>query len=586
MSLSIAMLAIFNFWLLSENTLTPYPPSSESNGQSIFWKMESQSFSSYYNSNLHKYYSTFWNPDGWVVLLTIDPPEGMEDQQNKQYLTSGTTYTWKIESLTKPYTYTIKTKKHTLFAGGPVKHPRKITQPGTKPDGRFDNKRPSPFSNPQEIDNSKPKKDNGENFEMIPKFPWLGTYQITLEQTDSWGMKTKVSKKITLRHFLIVSIGDSYASGEGNPDIPGEPAEFEPEGHGFWDYVRSLGLVVFEDVWDLTKESYNWTKNKLKKKLTTISADFEATIDMDPKPVWLEKEAHRSLKSGPALAAMKIDDRFNRLSTSRTKTRVTFLSFARSGATIENGLFGPRKSDGKSKDSWINDIGELEEVKNTLGNLRIDVLIISIGGNDVGFSKSLSELVGGDDLFWGIPKYGGDADTRNKVKNKSLQKIEELFSPKGSYHKMCNYIQTELNVDQVYATGYPVSLFEKMSTQGKPYDAEGCGIFQAYLTELDISPADARIIREIGMELNDHYKDLDRIYPNWHYISVEEGFRGHGYCAEKRNDKTQRFFITAEGSFFFQGDTKGTMHPNAFGHKVYRDEIYKAIEKQMKATKH
>ena len=584
--LSIAVLAICSFLLQSENMLPLNLSSSESNGPAIFWKMESQSFSSYYNSNLHKYYSTFWAPDGWVVLLTIDPPEGMEGQQNKQYLTAGTTYTWKIKSLTKPYTYTIKTKKHTLFAGGPVKLPRKISQPSTKPDSRFDNNRPHLSSNPQEVDNSKPKKKTDEDFEMIPKFPWLGTYEITLELTDSWGMTTKVSKKITLRHFLIVSIGDSYASGEGNPDIPGKPDEFEPEGHGFMDYLTSAGFVVFEDLWEVGSEAFEWSENKLKKKFTTISADQDATIDMNPKPIWLEKEAHRSLKAGPALAALKIDNRFNKLSTTRTKTRITYLSFARSGATINNGLLGPRMSNGKSKDNWINDIGELEEVKRTLGNTRIDALIISIGGNDVGFSKSLSDLVGGDDWKWGVPKYGGDAETRNKIKAESYRKIAELFSPKGDYHKMCNYVYEELNVDQVYATGYPVSLFEKMDSHGKPYDAAGCGIFQAYLAELDISPADARVIREIGMELNDHYKDLERIYPNWHYLSVEQGFRGHGYCAEEKDGEIQRYFITAEGSFFLQGDTKGTMHPNAFGHKVYRDEIYKAVEKQMKATKH
>lgn len=81
--------------------------------------------------------------------------------------------------------------------------------------------------------------------------------------------------------MLIVSLGDSYGSGEGNPDLH---QIFDPRPESFFQVHRPTQ--------------------------------------------WVDKRCHRSATAGPAEAA-------RRLEASDPKTSVTFLSFACSGATID-----------------------------------------------------------------------------------------------------------------------------------------------------------------------------------------------------------------------------------------------------------
>lgn len=47
-----------------------------------------------------------------------------------------------------------------------------------------------------------------------------GDYMVTLTVAAQNGQTNSVTKNIEVKDILIVSIGDSVASGEGNPDIP------------------------------------------------------------------------------------------------------------------------------------------------------------------------------------------------------------------------------------------------------------------------------------------------------------------------------------------------------------------------------
>src|SRR6266850_434357 len=50
------------------------------------------------------------------------------------------------------------------------------------------------------------------------KLPCLGTYRATLTVTGKDGSTASTTQDITLRDLLIVSLGDSYASGDGAPE--------------------------------------------------------------------------------------------------------------------------------------------------------------------------------------------------------------------------------------------------------------------------------------------------------------------------------------------------------------------------------
>ncbi|MDX6611638.1 MAG: hypothetical protein QOD75_824 [Blastocatellia bacterium] len=105
-------------------------------------------------------------------------------------------------------------------------------------------------------------------------FPTLKTYVVKLTATSPGGPPNTAEASVTLKDLFIVSLGDSFASGEGNPDKPR---------HGL------------------------------------------------RKAKWIDERCHRSAFAGPAQAAMNIEK-------ADPHTSVTFISFACSGAELSAGL--------------------------------------------------------------------------------------------------------------------------------------------------------------------------------------------------------------------------------------------------------
>jgi hypothetical protein len=118
-----------------------------------------------------------------------------------------------------------------------------------------------------------------------PALPAQGDYRVTLGIQTEDGRSDTQTQTVTVEDLLVVSIGDSNASGEGNPDQAAE---------------------------------WNFQPNPID------PIDIEA-------PTWWDDRCHRSLISGPALAAYEIE-------RADPHTSVTFLSFACSGAKITRGL--------------------------------------------------------------------------------------------------------------------------------------------------------------------------------------------------------------------------------------------------------
>jgi PKD repeat protein len=123
----------------------------------------------------------------------------------------------------------------------------------------------------------------GERAELGPctltySFPAEGVHEVTLEVREAGGtLVGTATSEVVVQDWLIVSIGDSVASGEGNPD------------------------------------------------LATIGTTAET---------WQDQQCHRTATAGPARAAALLDQ-------ADPKTSVTFVHLACSGATIASGLIGP-----------------------------------------------------------------------------------------------------------------------------------------------------------------------------------------------------------------------------------------------------
>jgi hypothetical protein len=168
--------------------------------------------------------------------------------------------------------------------------------------------------------------------------PRLGTYTITVTvRTADGGRATRI-ETATLRDHLIVSVGDSLASGEGVPDRRGR-YEFG------------------------SRPSLKW--------LLLVPPNAQAAdlgLHELRKVNWRDDRCHRSALGGHAQAAEEIERRDRHSS-------VTFVSLACTGATVAD----VRR--------------QLDQIAPLVRGRGVDAILLSVGVNDVGFAQIITRCV-------------------------------------------------------------------------------------------------------------------------------------------------------------------------------------------------
>jgi hypothetical protein len=394
---------------------------------------------------------------------------------------------------------------------------------------------------------------------LVAELPQEGVYRATCSvvyEAEGTTRREETTRRFWLRDFLVASIGDSFASGEGNPDQPGSVQEYPAP----WEVGWGSGFINQCEVTTLSQGLQHGID-------FGVLGSPSLGIDMAHDPVWLEPEAHRSLRSWHARAAAEM----LRPWQCRDVTvfdLVTFVSVARSGATIRDGLIGRQHG----SDDFL-DVGQLSEFKRTVQGRTVDALLISIGGNDAGFAGVLTDLVANDlPSIWKPAFSGFDFIERDKVEREvaiSLAPggdVDSAFDALGGWLKE---LQNEQLIRDTFIATYPLGLFE---TTGGSF--RSCELFEG--PDLDISSADAAAIDRMGLALNDLIRrKADE--NDWHVVDIErEGlFREHGYCAP------DRYWVHAEESCEQQGNFDGTMHPNDRGHKAYAFVLHDLLKRHM-----
>ena len=195
--------------------------------------------------------------------------------------------------------------------------------------------------------------------------------------------RQRVTTEIAVRDILIAGLGDSIASGEGNPD---RPIALSDEGFCFRSYLASA-----------TAQYYRPGRAGYKGGRACEAPDF-LQVWQRPSALWFNPACHRSLYSYQTRTALALAVRYPHIA-------VTYLPLACTGATIADGLFGsqararmPAVEIGRACRGTVN--GQLAELREALTAAKrrqpdrtLDLVLLSIGANDIYFSGLVADVI-------------------------------------------------------------------------------------------------------------------------------------------------------------------------------------------------
>ncbi|MDD4929796.1 MAG: hypothetical protein PHP85_11010 [Gallionella sp.] len=365
--------------------------------------------------------------------------------------------------------------------------------------------------------------------------------------------------------FRIIIIGDSYASGEGNPD--------RENGNGFFNNVMGSAL-------------------------------------------WMDERCHRSAWAAPMQAAFQQmrpftpnpDKKLNNNKREYTVTHsgaYTIASVACSGARVKNGIlenYGGTLSraqfearielNNKTKEKNIKfylteakeradtellppQIDLIDELLETAEIAKISMLIVSAGGNDVLFSPLVNIVLRNK-----IPDTNAKSEFTNIQTYYENTLLQKTLGPR--YEKFVNKLdKLQQDIGQVVFVKYPdpTIKYPDSTTQHKDTFCSGSPS-NGYLDIL-IKPfvsVNAEITKLISEKvvggINKKIVSVSRDHA-WYVVDVSDQFRGHGWCV---NDS---WFRDVDASLFRQHDILGTFHPNRSGHGAIAGNIELAMDKNL-----
>src|SRR5450631_422364 len=192
-----------------------------------------------------------------------------------------------------------------------------------------------------------------------------------------------VSTEITVRDIFIAGLGDSIASGEGNPD---RPIALSDEGFCFRSYFGMANAQYYRP----SRAGYKGGR--------ACEAQESLQLWQRQSALWLNSACHRSLYSYQTRTALALAVQYPHIA-------VTYLPLACTGATIPDGLFGaqrarecpPSKSAAPCQGT-VN--GQLDELRDALTaakrrqpDRQLDLVLLSVGANDIFFSGLVTDVI-------------------------------------------------------------------------------------------------------------------------------------------------------------------------------------------------
>lgn len=346
-----------------------------------------------------------------------------------------------------------------------------------------------------------------------------------------------------IRHVAIVGFGDSFSSGEGNPDRPVELVDSKSSTYSNSSPKRDGPVFPFRQ----------YREFPLRRDGSTNSLGPQAAA------VWLSTQCHRSLYSQHVRAALL-------LALAHRDIAVSLTAYSCTGAEARTGILGyyaARDDIGRSTFDaspqlmryWRDFCREVEGYNRftpvagfdwrhhlarctTPRALKPDAVLLSIGGNDIGFSSVIAnEVIARENyglrmnlvyrLWLGTLPTKTFAEAREAVREVIPRRIGELSEAFARH--------LDLPATSIIQTAYP-----QMTRAG---DGQVCSNGEAGLRGMDVHRILAISDPQTGQEgasfipfLNDRIERAIMALPaerRWRFVDAHvERFAGHAICNE------------------------------------------------------
>jgi hypothetical protein len=307
-------------------------------------------------------------------------------------------------------------------------------------------------------------------------------------------------------------------------------------------------------------------------------------------PKWVSEPCHRSEENGRArvaelLGALVPNRTVLTANGLRTVDDFQTKDVSCTGATITSGILGPYSGISRMRPEGPGpnfvQKPQIEQIETWMAEAprnrqSIDTLVISIGGNDVGFAQIISTCMN---------PLEGDCNENDHLR--SVMENGNFYMPhligynrlRSAFLDMERQIRERLNPKRVILVGYPTGSRDEhgklcdnfdenfhILPNGDGYVPSNFGGATAHVTADESLFIETSLISRINRERKEIATEL-----GWQFVDIQSFTKTHGYCAAKP------WFNTPKTAFAKQGDFNGTAHPNATGYKVYENFLLREI---------
>jgi len=337
---------------------------------------------------------------------------------------------------------------------------------------------------------------------------------------------------IIVSDLFIVGIGDSFGSGEGNPDVP---VRFSPERTA--DYTQDIKRA---DLFGLPARVGPWR-------------EIGDPAFLEGNARWLDQACHRSLYAHQLRAALQ-------LAIEDPHRAVTFAGFACSGAEVTQGLFlrykgnewvpnppdaaqisavarlqcGNETAPLREMPEAYHIRGAIEELEGTVvvhkcprrKARKIDLLFVSIGGNDIGFARLLANTILVDrsmlrSLGGWLGQVHGIAEARQ-----GLETLDERYKALNrAIHGILHVPWRQ--ADRIILTAYPEMALLSDGERVCPTSNAGMEVVRDFRLSAERAENSLEISRQLYRKMKD-----SAARHGWSFAEAHRNrFLGRGICA-------------------------------------------------------